>query len=561
MEGIEGMEDTGAARPQPQPSLESAEFWASGADGVLRIAQCQQCGRWMQPKLVMCPNCRGRDIVMTPTRGRATVVGYSVNHQQWLPGFDPPYVVAIVALKEGDIDTAARLTTNIVNCDPADVRIGMQVRVVFEAGDEGVWIPLFEPDPDAPGDGALPEPEDYRRRLRPMVSPHKFEDRVAITGVGQSAVGRRLMVDPVSLTVDACLSAIDDAGLSLEDIDGLSTYPGTSTAGMSEGGIVPVEDVLQIRPTWVNGGGDIPGQNGSIIAAMLAVSSGLCRHVLCFRTVWQSSHSAMVRAGRWNDGTGPMTGSILEWRGPFGAISAANWIGCAANNYLDRYRASREVLGWIAINARRNASANPEAVYRDPITMDDYLSARMVSTPFGLLDCDVPSDGAVAVVVSAIETVPDLPGRPVFVEAVGTQIMERLSWDQGTLTHMPQSLGPSAHLWSRTSLRPEDVDVAELYDGFTFNALSFLEGLGFCGFGEATDFIDEGRGIAIDGRLPLNTHGGQLSAGRTHGYGLFREAVLQLRGTAPGYQVQDPKVAVVTAGGGVPSGAILLRTD
>lgn len=319
-------------------------------------------------------------------------------------------------------------------------------------------------------------------------------------------------------------------------------------------------EALQLRPTWVSGGSDTPGQIGSIMSAMLAVASGLCRHVLCFRTVWESTHAALVRSGRWHIPDERATG-MMEWRLPFGAVSAANWIACQASHYFHRYGGDRETLGWIALNARANAARNPEAVYRDPLTMDDYLNARMVSTPFGLYDCDVPVDGAVAVVVSAVETARDLAKPPVLVEAVGTQIMERLSWDQDTLTHLPQSLGPSAHLWSRTSLRPSDVDVAELYDGFTFNALSWLEALGFCEFGGARDFIDRGRGIALDGPLPLNTHGGQLSAGRTHGYGFVREAVLQLRGEAEGRQVPGARVAVVTAGGGVPSGVLLLRSD
>lgn len=552
------MTTTDFRRPLPQPTLASAEFWASGADGVLRIAHCHTCARWTHPQHAICPHCRGRDFGMEPVSGRATVVGFTVNSQQWHPALPPPYVVAIVALQE---DSAVRLTTDIVGCDPAEVRVGMRVRVRFEQASDDVWLPLFEPDPEAPDEpGPVPEPEDYRSRLRPMASADKFEDKVAITGVGQSRIGRRLMVDPISLTVDACLQAVADAGLTLDDIDGLSTYPGGAMGGMSEGGIMPVEEALRIRPTWVNGGGDLPGQNGSIIAAMLAVASGLCRHVLCFRTVWESSHQALQREGRWHDAAGRAAG-MMEWRLPFGAMSAANWIACQASHYFHRYGGDREVLGRIAVNARTNAGLNPEAVYRDPITLDDYLSARMVSSPFGLYDCDVPVDGAVAVIVSAADTAADLAEPPVFVEAVGTQIMETLSWDQGTLTHTPQSLGPGAHLWSRTDLRPENVDVALLYDGFTFNALSWLEGLGFCEFGGAREFIGDGSAIALDGRLPVNPHGGQLSAGRTHGYGFFREAVLQLRGQAHGRQVADANVAVVTAGGGVPSGAILLRNS
>ncbi|HWW44189.1 MAG TPA: thiolase family protein, partial [Acidimicrobiia bacterium] len=193
--------------------------------------------------------------------------------------------------------------------------------------------------------------------------------------------------------------------------------------------------------------------------------------------------------------------------------------------------------------------------------MDDYLSARPITTPFGLYDCDVPCDGSIAVVVSDASVAGDLPKPAVRIEAVGTQITERVSWDQGTVTHEPQVFGPAAHLWTRTDLRPADVDVAELYDGFTFNCLSWLEALGFCGVGEAPAFLDGGARIALDGVIPLNTHGGQLSAGRTHGYGFLHEAVVQLRGDAGERQVRDAEVAVVSAGGGVPGGCLLLTTD
>jgi len=181
--------------------------------------------------------------------------------------------------------------------------------------------------------------------------------------------------------------------------------------------------------------------------------------------------------------------------------------------------------------------------------------------PIAALREDIPSKRWVAVIVSAVDVARDLPKPPVFFEAVGTQIIERLDWDQTTLTHEPQVLGQAAHLWTRTSLRPNDVDVAELYDGFSFNCLSWLEALGFCGIGEAKDFLDGGKNIARDGLIPLNTHGGQLSHGRTHGMGLIHEAVTQLRGEAGERQVKDARVAVVSSGGLTPSGAMLLRTD
>ena len=548
------MTDTERPRPtRPLPELTPATewFWRSGADGVLRIQGCGDCGTLVHPPAPICPSCRSRSFAPVEVSGRATVVGFTINAHPWLPTFPPPYVIANVALDE---DPSVRLTTNVVGCDPDEVHIGQPVAVRFEQ-QEDVWLPLFEPTggPDV----ANPVPEPAIPAPRPAPSDDRFEHRAVLSGIGRSAIGRRLMVDPLSLTIDACLAAVADAGLTLDDIDGLSTYPGAGGMGMSEGGISAVEDALRLHPTWINGGGDLPGPGGSVVAAMLAVASGLCRHVLCFRTVWESTFAALRLGG----GGGGRASGWMQWRAPFGAMSAANWIGMHANQYLHRYGATREVLGWIAINGRTNAGRNPAAIYRDPMTMDDYLSARPITTPFGLYDCDVPCDASIAVVVSDASVAADLPRPAVRVAAVGTQILERPSWEQGTITHEPQVLGQSAHLWTRTDLRPADVDLALVYDGFTFNAISWLEGLGFCGFGEAQDWLDGGRRIALDGDLPVNPHGGQLSEGRTHGYGFLYEAVTQLRGDAGERQVPDATTAVVTSGGGTPSGVLLLQRD
>ena len=172
----------------------------------------------------------------------------------------------------------------------------------------------------------------------------------------------------------------------------------------------------------------------------------------------------------------------------------------------------------------------------------------------------MPCDASIAVVVSDASTWPATSRtRRCAIEAVGTQILERVSWDQGTLTHEPQVIGQAAHLWTRTDLRPADVDVALVYDGFTFNAISWIEALGFCGFGEAYDWLEGGRRIALDGELPVNPHGGQLSEGRTHGFGFVYEAVSSC-GTMPANARSATRAtAVVTSGGGTPSGVLLLQ--
>ncbi len=537
-------------RPLPELVPGSEWFWTSGEDGHLRIQSCADCGKLVHPPVPICPVCRSRRRAEAVVSGRATVIGFTVNAHRWLPGMEPPYVIATVALAE---DPAVRLTTNVVGCDPDRVHIGQEVAVRFEHHDD-VWLPLFEPTGGTDPVDRVPPPE--RPRSRPPAADDRFEHRAVLSGVGRSVLGRRLMVDPLSLTMDACTAAVADAGLSFDDIDGLSTYPGSAGAGMSEGGVTAVEEALRLRPTWINGGGDLPGPGGAVVAAMLAVAGGLCRHVLCFRTVWESTYAALG-LGR-HAGAGRVTG-WTAWRLPFGALSAANWIAMNASQYLHRYGASRELLGLIALNGRANAARNPAAIYRDPMTMDDYLAARPITSPFGLYDCDVPCDGAVALVVSDASVAADLPSRAVRVEAVGTQVTERISWDQDTVTHEPQLLGQSAHLWSRTGLSPADVDLALLYDGFTFNAISWIEALGFCGFGEAEDWLDGGRRIGPGGDLPVNPHGGQLSEGRTHGFGFLYEAVVQLRHQAGERQVAGARTAVVATGGGTPSGVLLLQ--
>ncbi|MET7770130.1 OB-fold domain-containing protein [Nocardia sp. NPDC005366] len=547
-----------SGRPLPLLTLDTEFFWTSGADGILRITECHSCAALIHPPQPICRYCRGHDLGIREVSGQATLASFTVNHRFALPGLPPPYVVAQVALVE---DSRVRLTTNIIDADPDDLVLGMRVEVVFQQ-DADVWLPLFRPVADQPEPAPLPvdeiAPERFGEYVRPMVRQEKFEDKVALTGIGMSRIGRRLMVPPLELTVEACERAVADAGLTLDDIDGISSYPGGgNVGGFGEGGVTALEAALGLRPSWHNGGIETFGPSGSVIAAMVAVSAGLAKHVLCFRTVWESTFSELTKAGR----IPPSGGRTTSWMMPFGAISAAHTLAQNAQRHFHRYGTTRETLGWIALNQRANAELEPTAVYRDPMTMDDYLGARSITTPFGLFDCDVPCDGAVAVIVSAVDAARDLPKPPVLVEAVGTQIIERIEWDQSTLTHEPQVLGPAAHLWTRTTMRPADVDVAELYDGFSFNCLSWIEALGFCGIGEAKDFLDGGKNIARDGTIPVNTHGGQLSHGRTHGMGLLHEAIVQLRGAAGPRQVEGARVAVVATGGLTPGGAMLLRTD
>jgi acetyl-CoA acetyltransferase len=328
-----------------------------------------------------------------------------------------------------------------------------------------------------------------------------------------------------------------------------------------------VQDALRLEVSWHTGGIEGPAQLAAVVNAVMAVGAGLARHVLVYRTVTEST--AQGEGGRQGIGMGggsssgpPKFGGTLQWSLPFRAYSAANWLAINAQRHFHEFGTTREQLGMIPITARRNAALNPKAIYTEPMSLDDYLGARMITTPFGLFDCDAPVDGSTALIVSAAEHAANVDHPVARVEAMGTALRGRPSWDQYDDMTTMAARDAGAHLWTRTDLKPTDVDVAQLYDGFSFLTLTWLEALGFCGKGEGGPFIEGGGRIALDGELPINTGGGQLSAGRLHGFGHIHEACLQLRGEAGERQVpKKVEVAAVANGGGPIAGALLLTRE
>ena len=379
-----------------------------------------------------------------------------------------------------------------------------------------------------------------------------------ITGVGQSQVGQRLARAPLLLTLDALREALDDAGLTIGQIDGVGTYPGRASGylGFSPVGADDVIEAFGIRARWRMGGGEISSQLGAIAAAADAVRAGHARHVICFRTVYEAAANARPDEYPRPKG-GPVEG-YMQWTLPFKAMSAANWVAQYATRHMKTYGLTREQLAQIAINDYRNASLNPRAMNREPITLDQYMSARLISTPFCLYDCDRFTDASTLVIVSAGEALDEVKSTPIRL-AASAGVVERDSWDQPELM---ASYPTGAELWKKTDYGPNDVDTVQFYDGFSFLALTWLEALGFCELGEGGRFIEGGQRIALEGELPMNTFGGQIGAGRLHGFGFAHEAVLQLRGDAGARQIPgDPRVAVATSGGGPLATALLLARD
>jgi acetyl-CoA acetyltransferase len=389
-----------------------------------------------------------------------------------------------------------------------------------------------------------------------------LDGKAVISGIGQSAVGRRLGRNGVDLAIEATLLAIEDAGLTPDDIDGVASYPGpvSSEAGFGGATTHEVRDALGLRTRWFVSGNETPGQLGPVIYASLAVAAGLATHVVCFRSVWESTAQAAVgRAAALTERFDRVTGH-MEWRAPFGAASPANWIAMYAQRYMHEHGMTREQLAQIALNARRNAARNPKAIYTAPMTMEEYLSVRMISYPLGLYDCDVPCDGATVVIVSRREATAGLRRQALTIEGAGTALYERHTWDQRVDLTTMASHDAGESMWDTTTLRPGDVDFAQLYDGFSYLTVQWLEALQFCEHGGAGKFIEGGERISPEGELPVNTHGGQLSGGRLHGFGFLHEACVQLWGEGGERQLAgQPSVGAVAAGGGPEAGCLLLR--
>jgi acetyl-CoA acetyltransferase len=385
-----------------------------------------------------------------------------------------------------------------------------------------------------------------------------FERRVVISGVGQSAIGRQVGRPGFQLTIDAILAAVADAGLTVDDIDGLAMFPGGGAAnlpGYANGNLYEVQDALRITTTWRQG--IVEGMSLPFYGPAMAVATGQARHAVIWRTVKEGS-AARAAGGRPAYGsTKPTAEGPLAWLLPVGMLSPVCQVAPYATRYMHEYGVTREQLAWIPVTQRAHAALNPDAVYTKPLSVDDYLASRMISSPMCLYDCDVPCDGATALVVSSAETAAGLRA-PVRIEAMAGVVDGRPSWEQwedmGRVGH-----AAAAAMWARTDLRPADVSVAELYDGFTIECVWWLEAMGFCGTGEAGAFVEGGGRIGLSGTLPLNTWGGQLSGGRLHAaFGHTAEAVRQLRGEAGDRQVTGAEVAAVTNVGGFEAGAALL---
>ncbi len=361
-----------------------------------------------------------------------------------------------------------------------------------------------------------------------------------IAGVGETGVGKMPDDDALSLSLKAVRSAIEDAGLKKKEIDGLLTVKSRNATFLWSLGI---SEALGISPSFTT---DLDLGGATPIAmvghAIGAIEMGLCRNVVC--VFGDDNRTGGKRHGQRHRGS-------EDTEDPFGFLGAPAGYAMIARRHMAEYGTRPDQLGAVAVAMRKHASLNENAQMRDPITLEDYLSSRMVVDPLRLLDCCLVSDGAGAVVVTARERARDLRKAPVSVLGIAESHPARFLINAPSLTTSGAAVS-GKKAFELAGISSAEIDVAELYDCFTIMVIIQLEDYGFCQKGEGGTFAERGR-IELGGQLPVNTHGGLLSQGHVDGMLHVTEAVKQIRGECGVRQVHDARLALVSGNGGVMS--------
>ena len=370
----------------------------------------------------------------------------------------------------------------------------------------------------------------------------ELRGKVAVAGVGQAGIGQAHGFSEMEILVQAAHRAVTDAGLSLQDIDGITTASVASTMWA-----MPVIEHLGIRPTFIDstmiGGSSFVAH---LLPAIHALESGQCNAVLvCYGSTQRTSTLNRATIGNMRKQMDPQ-----PYESPYNPLNPLSSYALVAARHMHQYGTTRKNLAEVAVAARQWAQLNPEAVMRDPLSIEDVLNSKMISDPLTVRDCCLVTDGAGAVVLVRADRAKDLKQKPVYVLGNATACWNRqISSMQDLTVSAAQQSGAAA--FKMAGVKANDIDVVELYDAFTINTILFLEDLGFCKKGEGGAFVSGGR-IGPGGELPVNTNGGGLSCVHPGMYGIFIliEAIRQLRGTCGERQIQDAKLALVHGNGG-----------
>lgn len=382
-----------------------------------------------------------------------------------------------------------------------------------------------------------------------------LRDRVAIAGIGCTAYSKDSGVSTLTLGTRAIMAALDDAGLDPDAVDGVATFRvGDSVLPAVLANALGIRELRYFLDQF--GGGST--SHAIVGQAALAIAAGIADYVVCYRALNARSEFRMGGTGR------PLVDAVeTQYQAPYGYFVPPQQFAMAARAHMIAYGTTEAQLGHVAVNQRANAAKNERAMMREPITLEDHRTSRWVAEPFHLLDCCLETDGAVAVLLTSAERARDLRKPPVLISGA--------AWGGGHTLYSNQRPDPTRsgaadmapRLFEMAGIGPDDIDVAALYDCFTYSVLVQLEDYGFCAKGEGGPFVESGA-TKIGGAIPVNTHGGFLSEGYVHGLNHLYECVSQLRGEAGARQVEGAAVGLSTAQPGYVAGtasALVLRSD
>ncbi|MFD7077226.1 lipid-transfer protein [Nocardioides sp. NPDC059952] len=386
-----------------------------------------------------------------------------------------------------------------------------------------------------------------------------LSNKAAIVGIGATEFSKESGRSELQLSVEATRAALKDAGLTPADVDGLTTFTMDTSSEIALARELGLGDLRFFSRINYGGGAAC----ATIQQAAMAVATGVADVVVAYRGFNERSGQRFGQVQSWAAQQVNTNGIDNSWTYPLGLSTPAATVAMQARRYMHDYGVTSADFGAVAVADRRHAATNPKAFfYQKPITLEDHQASRMIADPLHLLDCCQESDGAVAIVVTGPERARDLANPPVTIAAAA----QGSAADQYVMTSyyrdeigIPEMGVVAKDLWRQSGLTPADIDTAVLYDHFTPYVLMQLEELGFCGRGEAKDFVRDGA-IELGGRLPINTHGGQLGEAYLHGMNGIAEGVRQVRGTSVN-QVAGAARVLVTAGTGVPTSGLVLTSS
>ncbi len=398
----------------------------------------------------------------------------------------------------------------------------------------------------------------YRKTTRPRVEDYLVKDNAAIAGIGATEFSKDSGRSEIQMVCEAIKSAVDDAGLRMEEIDGMVRFAMDYTDEMHIASSLGIPELKYFAECGWGGGASC----ATIVHAAAAVAAGAAECVVCYRGMNEASGRRYGRVpGRPTVMTAPR--DHFGWIHPFGHSTPPAWVAMFTARYMHEFGATAEDLAWVSCVCREHANLNPNAIfYGTPLTVEECLEARMIVEPLRLYDCCVDTDGAVAIIVTSVEKAGKLKQKPAYILGAtqGTANNGELmtSYYRPRISLLPEAWYTGQELWRVTGATPRDVNVAQFYDAFSPLIPMQLEEYGFCEVGTGAAFCRGGERIRLGGELPCNTSGSHLSEAYVHGMNLIAEGVRQIRGTSTA-QVKDAQLCLVTGGLGIPTSAILLR--